>query len=126
MPNTSKPGSFKNLINQIEGGARLTTMGRLNAPSSLGALAGFMGLPIYSRSQNHQGQVYSPQEYTLKPAGAAPAAADGSGNNPGGDDPANPGFPGNAYPKNVIPQWWVDWYNSTGKYGGVPPVQGLL
>jgi hypothetical protein len=25
-----------------------------------------------------------------------------------------------------IPQWWIDWYNAKGKYGGVPPVQGLL
>lgn len=20
-----------------------------------------------------------------------------------------------------MPQWWIDWYNSQGKYGGVPP-----
>lgn len=25
-----------------------------------------------------------------------------------------------------LPPWWVQWYNEQGKYGGVPPVQGLL
>lgn len=25
-----------------------------------------------------------------------------------------------------MPQWYQDWYNSQGKFGGVPPVQGLL
>ena len=41
-------------------------------------------------------------------------AGDGAGNENG-----TPNF-GN------IPQWWQDWYNASGKYGGVPPVQGLL
>ena len=25
-----------------------------------------------------------------------------------------------------MPQWYQDWYNAKGKFGGVPPVQGLL
>ena len=25
-----------------------------------------------------------------------------------------------------MPQFYQDWYNTKGKYGGVPPVQGLL
>jgi len=51
----------------------------------------------------------------------------GGGNDPGtgGDDPGT-GGDGTANPAMArIPQWWVDWYNSSGKYGG-PQVQGLL
>lgn len=51
------------------------------------------------------------------------------GDNPGGDpnpdpnDPSKLGYLGKAY---GFPQWYIDWYNSQGVYGGVPPVQGLL
>ena len=51
----------------------------------------------------------------------------GGGNDPDNpNDPNNPGLPGDKFGKNLIPQWWKDWYLSQGQYGGVPPVQGLL
>ena len=43
----------------------------------------------------------------------------GSGGNSGGGGSGSPNF-------GSIPQWWQDWYNASGKHGGVPPVQGLL
>ena len=31
-----------------------------------------------------------------------------------------------ATDQNAMPQWYADWYNSQGKYGGIPSVPGLL
>lgn len=46
------------------------------------------------------------------------------GNNGGNDD--NTGFPGDKYPKNLIPDWWKRWYDTTGQYGRAPQVPGIL
>lgn len=42
----------------------------------------------------------------------------GNSNSEGGDSATNP-IAG-------MPQWYQDWYNTQGKHGGVPPVEGLL
>jgi hypothetical protein len=31
-------------------------------------------------------------------------------------------FGGRAAAKGPMPDWWMDWYNSKGKFGGVPPM----
>ena len=30
------------------------------------------------------------------------------------------------YPRNQIPSWWEEWNKNFGRYGVMPPVQGLL
>jgi hypothetical protein len=42
----------------------------------------------------------------------------------GGGMPASGG--GRAAAKGPMPDWWMDWYNTQGKFGGVPPAPGAL
>ncbi|MFM2004817.1 MAG: hypothetical protein RLZZ09_472 [Pseudomonadota bacterium] len=45
---------------------------------------------------------------------------------PGGGTDGGTGTGDGSASFGNIPKWWQDWYNASGKYGGVPPVQGLL
>lgn len=50
----------------------------------------------------------------------------GGGNDPGTDPGVDPAHLGSLGKVGGFPQWYIDWFNSQGKYGGVPQVSGLL
>ena len=66
--------------------------------------------------QGRPGYAGFPEWFTSQPGGGT-GTGGGSGNGSGGS--GSPDLSG-------LPAWWREWYNTSGKYGGVPPVQGLL
>lgn len=115
-------GNIDQLMKQIQFGA--------NKGGGMGAQMGMMGLPFFSRSggaapwlryDTRTQSVYGPGGVGGGGGGTTPP---NDPNNP--SDPNDPGFPGDKYKKNLIPDWWRQWYNEQGRYGGLPPVQGLL
>jgi hypothetical protein len=135
-----KKQTAKQLMNQIGFGMRNAPMGR----GGMGAVMGFMGLPFRSKgngaAQGSGGQwmTVDPRNMTMYPGGFGGAGGGGGaggngggGNGGGGDTPptdpnAPPPLPGDKFGKNLIPEWWKEWYRTQGQYGGVPPVDGLL
>jgi hypothetical protein len=67
---------------------------------------GYAGFPDWFMAQDGTGGT-----------GGTGGGTGGTGGGTGGNNTQNFGN---------IPKWWQDWYNASGKYGGVPPVQGLL
>lgn len=106
--------------------------------SSMAPFAALLGIPMQQR-RGGQWMTIDPARQSIYPMGATPyygpsAAGNGNGNenNNGGGNPtqpdpnAPPPLPGDKFTKNLIPEWWKDWYRTQGQYGGVPPVEGLL
>ena len=92
-------------------------------------MSAFYGVPYYSRKD---GGMTSANEQIFNAnvrAGRDPSThmPYGTGGNPaapttGGELP--PATPPNQV--GYMPAWWQDWYNSQGKFGGVPQVPGIL
>jgi hypothetical protein len=130
----------KQLKKRINFGMRNAPMGR----GGMGAVMGFMGLPFRSKGNGAaegsggQWMTVDPRNMTMYPGGFGGAGGGGGaggngggGNGGGGDTPptdpnAPPPLPGDKFGKNLIPEWWKEWYRTSGQYGGVPPVDGLL
>ena len=101
--------------------------------SGMGGMAAMMGIP-FQQKRGNMWMTIDPQRHSVYPSGTTPYYGPGSagyGNGGGGDDtpptdPNNPPLPADKYPKNMIPEWWKEWYRTSGQYGGVPPVDGLL
>ena len=106
---------------------------RNSGGSGMGVMAAMMGMPMQQKRGN-MWMTIDPQRHSVYPSGTTPYYGPGSagyGNGGGGDDtpptdPNNPPLPADKYPKNMIPEWWKEWYRTQGQYGGVPPVDGLL
>lgn len=108
----------------------------------MGAMMGFMGLPYLSRGGGSDSAPHGsgPAPFQkMWPGGTDPnmgGGGSGNGQDPtlGGNDPTtggngpavDPAKLGALGKVNGFPQWYIDWYNSQGKYGGVPQVSGLL
>lgn len=108
--------------------------------SPMAGVAAIMGVPMQQKRRG-QWMTINPTMHSIYPMGTTPywgpgssgygnyggGGGGGGGDGGGGDDPnAPPPLPGDKYPKNMIPEWWKDWYRTQGQYGGVPPVEGLL
>lgn len=97
--------------------------------------AALLGIPMQQR-RGGQWMTIDPGRRSIYPMGTTPyygpgADGYGGGDGGGGDDTptdpnAPPPLPADKYPKNMIPEWWKEWYRTQGQYGGVPPVDGLL
>lgn len=125
MPNntTTRGSDTKQLINQIQWGMRN------GGNNGMGAIAAFMGMP-FQRKQGGQWMTIDPRRQAIYQTGTTPPPmpqqkpTDTSGN--GTNDPNAQTLPGDEFKRNLIPEYWRQWYLSQGQYGGVPPVQGLL
>lgn len=124
---------WRNFADNIKWGVK-NSHGKIGG---IGGMAAMLGVPYYHRDPGGDWMTYDPRRQAIYPMGATPyygpsAAGNGNGNNNGGGDDtptdpnAPPPLPGDKYKKNLIPEWWKDWYRTQGQYGGVPPVQGLL
>lgn len=103
----------------------------------IGGMAAMFGVPYYHRSPGGDWMTYDPRNQAIYPMGATPprgggkAGAAGSGDGSGtdgdtGNGTVNPAELGNLGKAKGFPKWYIDWFNTQGVYGGVPPAQGLL
>ena len=99
---------------------------------TLGPAMAMMGVPWQQRSPGGSWMTIDPVRQSIYPTGMVLPPANNAATPPAGseDPPADPNapppLPGDKFTKNMIPDWWEDWYRTSGQYGGVPPVQGLL
>lgn len=82
-----------------------------------------MGFPIFSRAAGGYTSIYRDRfndnlTHGRDPFAGFPERFRSSGAGGSGDGSQN-------NPIRNMPQWWQDWYNSQGRYGG-PQVEGLL
>ena len=68
-----------------------------------------MGVPVWSRDSGMDGYFTINDWMNRNKAGAAAPAA---------SEPPDP--------RALLPQYYRDWYDQSGKFGGIPLVQGLL
>ena len=107
--------------------------------SGLPSIMAFMGMPNLAGGPNRNGQ-YGGAVYPMGGGFgggiggiAAMGRGGGGGGNGGGGNKTDPNAPVDPATlgdlgklKNAFPQWYIDWFNEQGKYGGVPQVSGLL
>lgn len=103
--------------------------------SGIGPAMAFMGLHNMAPNIHGLGAGNNPYAQINRPGatnnggsggnGGGGSGSGGGGSGGGGNN--TPDDPWTPYPKNLIPDWWKDWYNTTGQYGVVSPrVDGLL
>lgn len=127
----------KKKLSPVQQMARNIKWAAKNGGSPMAGIAAILGVPMQQKRRG-QWMTVDPMRHAIYPMGTTPyygpgAAGYGSGNGNGGggddtptDPNAPPPLPADKYPKNMIPEWWKDWYRTQGQYGGVPPVDGLL
>jgi hypothetical protein len=110
-----------------------------NSRGGMGGMAAMMGIPFQQKTGN-QWMTIDPRSQSIYPSGTTPppanrgggplADSDGTGDGDpatGGDEAAvDPAKLGKMGKVGGFPQWYIDWFNAQGKYGGVPQVSGLL
>jgi hypothetical protein len=93
----------------------------------LGGIMGWAGLPgVRRNAYNFYGNGGMGGGFSFGAAGNGGGGGGGDGGNDPSTDPNDPAALGKLGKVGGFPQWYIDWFNSQGKYGGVPPVQGLL
>jgi hypothetical protein len=126
MPNTSgkyNPFDMKQLKWALQ------NSGGSGAGSIFGAMT---GMP-WQQKRGGQWMTIDPRRQSIYPSGTTPYGRGGAATpTTGGEDPAydpndpNSPLPGDKFKKNLIPEWWKQWYRTQGQFGGMPPVDGLL
>ena len=103
-----------------------------NSRGGMGGMAAMMGVPFQQKTGN-QWMTFDPRSQSAYASGTTPtrggggAASTSSNPTTGGDGPAvDPAALGKLGKVGGFPQWYIDWFNAQGKYGGVPQVSGLL
>jgi hypothetical protein len=120
-------GGFKPLIQSIKWAAAN------GGGSPMAGMAAMLGVPWMHRSPGGGGagwQVYDPQRQAIYAKGTTPPPMPQAQKPPttGGDDPplTDEEQKKADLVKAGLAPWYVDWLNTSGKYGGVPPTPGLL
>lgn len=102
-----RPGSNKN--------SELSLMGDMFYSAGIPGLSSLYADQFMRNLQRGRpGYAGFPDWFTSQPGGGGTGGGSGGGS---GGDTQNFGN---------LPTWWRDWYNASGKYGGVPPVEGLI
>ena len=102
-----------------------------NSRGGMGGMAAMMGVPFQQKTGN-QWMTFDPRSQSAYASGTTPPpmrapATDPNAPTTGGDGPAvDPAALGKLGKVGGFPQWYIDWFNAQGKYGGVPQVSGLL
>lgn len=93
------------------------------------SMASFYNVPLTHSTPRKSGKTYTSGTYY--PPGVYPPGMGGSSGSGGGSGSGSGSGSGTGtvFPNTGtagLPAWWVEWYNKEGKFGGTPPVQGLL
>lgn len=99
--------NYKNMFNQQVFNAATHATGG----DPLAGLFASIGLPTYVSNPGGGFNVMMPQDFM-------PNKPNGNGKNTKPEE--------EQYPLNQIPNWWNEWNKNYGRFGTMPPVQGLL